>query len=232
MTPKASFIIPAYNAQSWIAESLQSCLDQSVENIEAIVVNDASTDHTWEIIEEMAKKDKRIIGINLEQNGRASNARNVAIARSSSDYIFILDADDNNTRHRVRDTLSVFEKKNPDLVYGGYIIIDSLGNMEHRYLPEPFNKERSLKYNTHFICHSTLAFRKGVARNIQYKGGDIDRVGIEDWQFVWDAVNKGYKFGWTKSPLVYKRFLEGSTITKRNEEEILKIKKEYLANVG
>lgn len=231
MTPKASFVIPAYNAQSWIAESLQSCLDQSVEDIEAIVVNDASTDYTWETIERMAKNDNRIVAINLEQNGRASNARNVAIERASSDYILIQDADDNSTRHRVRDTLACFEKKNPDLVYGGYVIIDSLGNMEHRYLPQPFNKERSLKDNTHYICHSTMAFRKGVARNIRYKSGDFDRVGIEDWQFIWDAVHKGYKFAWIKSPLVYKRFLDGSTITKRNEEEILKIKKDYLANV-
>lgn len=229
--PKASFIIPAHNAQSWIAECLQSCLDQSVEDIEVIVVNDASTDHTWEIIEAMAKVDSRIVGINLEKNVRASEARNIAIEKASSDYMLIQDADDNATRHRVRDTLACFEKKNPDLVYGGYVIIDSLSQMEHRYLPEPFNKERSLKHNTHYICHSTLAFRKGVSRNIRYKGGDIDRVGIEDWQFIWDAVTKGYKFAWIKSPLVYKRMMPGTTVTHRNEEEILKIKKDYLATI-
>lgn len=91
--PKVSILIPAYNIGDCIERCLDSAVNQTLQDIEIIVVNDGSTDNTPEIIDSFAKKDKRIIVISQENSG-LSVARNVAIKRSASKYILHLDGDD------------------------------------------------------------------------------------------------------------------------------------------
>jgi glycosyltransferase involved in cell wall biosynthesis len=225
--PRASFVIPAYNAQPWIAETLESCLDQTIKQIEIVVVNDGSTDHTKEIVEGIAKKDKRIVLVDLEKNVGRSEARNIGNLKASADILCVLDSDDKATRNRVKDTLACFSLKNPDLVYGGFITIDTFGNMDKRYIPEPFRRDVSLKDGTHYICHSTLAYRKGVARNIKYAEGKYSDLGIDDWKFIWDSHLAGYKFAYIKSPLCYHRSVDWTVSFTRNNEDVGKAKKEY-----
>ena len=231
MNPRASFVIPAYNAESFLRETLDSCLDQTIKQIEVIVVDDGSTDGTRELIEFYAKKDDRIVPIHLGQNSGRSEARNYGNRKASSEIIMVLDADDKATRNRVKDTLTCFELKKPDLVYGGFVTIDTFSNMLQRFVPEPFNREKSIKYKTHYICHSTVAYRKGLTLNVNYDSGDYSRLGIDDWKFIWDAHLKGYKFAYVKQPLCYYRIVEGTISFTRNEEEVLKAKDEFLSHV-
>ncbi len=228
MTPRASFVIPAYNAQAWIGDTLQSCLEQTIKQVEIVVVNDGSKDHTQEIVEAMAKEDKRIVPINLAQNVGRSEARNTGNREARADIILVLDSDDKATRNRVKDTLACFEIKKPDLVYGGFVLIDTFGNMEKRFAPEPFTREASLKFKTHHICHSTLAYRKGVTLNVQYASDDYSRLGIDDWKFIWDAHIKGYKFAYVKSPLCYYRRVDGTITYTRDENEVERVKTAFL----
>lgn len=229
--PRASFVIPAYNAQAWIAETLESCMDQSIKQVEIVVVNDGSTDHTQEIVEAQAKKDGRIILVNLAENVGRSEARNIGNEKASGDIICVLDSDDKATRNRIKDTLACFSLKNPDLVYGGFVTMDTFGNMDKRFIPEPFSREISIKHKTHYICHSSLAYRKGVARNIKYASGDFSRLGIDDWKFIWDCHLKGYKFAYVKSPLCYYRNVDGTISFTRNTEEVAKTKDAYMEKV-
>ena len=225
---RASFVIPAYNAESFLRETLDSCLDQSVKQLEVVVVNDGSTDGTKELLEFYAKKDSRVKPINLGQNVGRSEARNIGNDQAEGDIILVLDSDDKAIRHRVRDTLACFAGKKPDLVYGGFISIDTFGNMDKRFVPSPFNREQSMKYKTHHICHSTVAYRKGVTLNVRYEGGQYSDLGIDDWRFIWDAHLKGYKFAYVKSPLCYYRVVDGSISFTRDEKEVAKVKEEFL----
>lgn len=229
--PRASFIIPAYNAQAWIGETLESCIDQTIKQIEIVVVNDGSIDHTKEIVEAMAEKDQRIVLVDLKENVGRSEARNIGNDKATGDILCVLDSDDKATRNRIKDTLACFSLKNPDLVYGGFVTIDTFGNMDKRFIPEPFNREISIRDKTHYICHSTLAYRKGVARNIRYASGDFSRLGIDDWKFIWDAELKGYKFAYVKSPLCYYRNVDGTISFTRSNEEVAKVKNEYMEKI-
>ena len=67
--PSVSIIIPVYNAEKYLAKSLTSAITQTRTNIEIIVINDASTDRSFEIIEEFSKIDSRIQLINFQKNG-------------------------------------------------------------------------------------------------------------------------------------------------------------------
>jgi glycosyltransferase involved in cell wall biosynthesis len=178
MTPRVSFVIPAYNAEVYLRDTLDSCLHQSEKKLEVIVVNDGSTDGTKELVEFYAKKDKRVRLIHLDANVGRSEARNIGNREAKADIICVLDADDMATRDRVKNTIICFETKKPDIMYGGWIQIDTFGNMERRIAPQPFSKEQSLKYKTHFICHSSVAYRKGVTLNIQYQGGIVLALGL------------------------------------------------------
>lgn len=229
MNPRISFVIPAYNAQAWVGDTIQSCLEQTVKQIEIVVVNDGSKDNTQEILDGMAQKDSRIRVIQLKENVGRSEARNIGNRESKSDIICVLDSDDKATRNRAKDTLACFQIKKPDLVYGGFVLIDTFGNMEKRFAPEPFSREASLRFKTHHICHSTLAYRKGVTLNVQYSSGDYSRLGIDDWKFIWDAHMKGYKFAYVKSPLCYYRRVDGTITYTRDENEVEKVKSAFLA---
>jgi glycosyltransferase involved in cell wall biosynthesis len=88
-----SVIIPAYNAEAFIAQTLESVLSQTYKNIEVLVVDDGSLDRTAEIVEFFAETDSRIILLKQANAGVAA-ARNLAIEKSNGEYIAPIDADD------------------------------------------------------------------------------------------------------------------------------------------
>ncbi|SES00703.1 Glycosyl transferase family 2 [Butyrivibrio fibrisolvens] len=92
---KVSVIVPAYNAHDTLARCLGSLVNQTLQDIEIIVVNDASTDDTWEIMSRCEKQfpDKVII-INSDRNRGAGGARNMALDMASGEYIGLVDSDD------------------------------------------------------------------------------------------------------------------------------------------
>lgn len=114
-----SIILPVYNAQAFIETTITNVLSQSYPNFELIVVDDGSTDDSWEICETFCQKDKRVKAFH-KQNGGASSARNYAIEKASGNYVVFCDADD-----EVKDGwLQAFaDKISPcvDVVVAGFI---------------------------------------------------------------------------------------------------------------
>jgi len=96
--PLVSILVPAYNSQAWIAETLRSALDQSWDNTEIIIVDDGSTDDTLAIARKFESAKVLVIG---QENQGASAARNTAMAHSQGDYIQWLDADDLISRDKI-----------------------------------------------------------------------------------------------------------------------------------
>ncbi len=92
--PKATVIIPAFNAERWIARAINSILKQTIDNWELIVVDDGSIDHTTEVVKRF--NDSRITIVSQSNAGPCA-ARNLGISRATGDYIALLDADDTYT---------------------------------------------------------------------------------------------------------------------------------------
>ena len=90
--PLVSVIIPTYNQADYLGEALQSVLDQTLTDWEAIVVNNYSSDHTVEVFEEF--KDSRFQLINFSNNGIIGASRNVGIKIAKSPWVAFLDSDD------------------------------------------------------------------------------------------------------------------------------------------
>lgn len=93
MNKLVSVIIPIYNVDKFLFDSIDSVCKQSYKSLEIILVNDGSTDNSPQICDELAKNDERIIVLHKE-NGGLSSARNAGINIAKGDYIFFLDGDD------------------------------------------------------------------------------------------------------------------------------------------
>lgn len=228
MTPRASFVIPAYNADRWISKALHSCRTQTEKKIEIIVVNDGSTDGTADVINWHASEDKRIRVYHNENAGRSA-ARNFGNDRAETELILVLDADDMATRNRVKDTLACYELKKAPFMYGSFFSIDAMGTTNSKLLSSPFDPVFSKEKKLNFICHSTVAYTKKLSEDVRYEEGQWSKLGLDDWKFQWEAHKKGYKIQNIKSPLCYYRTTEDGTMATRDEKAVEAAKDEYFA---
>lgn len=92
-TPKVSVVVPVYNTETYVRETLQSVLGQTLHDLEIIVVNDGSTDGSLSVIEELARQDDRIIVVS-QQNKGLSEARNAGMDCAHGEFIHFMDSDD------------------------------------------------------------------------------------------------------------------------------------------
>ncbi len=92
--PKVSIIIPVYNAELYLRRCLDSVCNQTLKDIEIIVVDDASTDDSWEIIQEYSKKYSNLKAVCNEKNGGESVARNKGLDLATGEYLGFVDNDD------------------------------------------------------------------------------------------------------------------------------------------
>ncbi|MCS6813258.1 MAG: glycosyltransferase [Cyanobacteria bacterium] len=91
--PLVSVVIPAYNAEKCLAETLTSVLAQTYEHLEVLVVNDGSTDGTADLASQIMLRDRRLKVI-TQSNAGAAAARNTGIRHAQGEYIAPIDADD------------------------------------------------------------------------------------------------------------------------------------------
>ncbi|WGK69965.1 glycosyltransferase family 2 protein [Candidatus Haliotispira prima] len=91
---KVSIIIPVYNVERYLRECLESVINQTLEQIQIIIVNDASPDNSWKIIEEYKNRNPKIEVLTHEQNLGANESRNTGLSAVKGQYIFFLDNDD------------------------------------------------------------------------------------------------------------------------------------------
>lgn len=230
VNPRVSFVIPAYNAARWISKAIWSCRNQSIKNIEIVVVNDGSTDHTKAILDWHVDEDKRVRVFHQENKGRSA-ARNFGNDQAQSGIIMVLDADDMATRNRAKDTIAAFELKKPDFLYGSFFATDAMGNVDTKMVSSPFEPEISKKAKLNYICHSTVAYTKKLSQDVRYEEGEWSKLGLDDWKFQWETYRKGYKIKNLRNPLCYYRITQDGTMGTRDEKAVAAAKEAYLVGI-
>ncbi|MBT1702039.1 glycosyltransferase family 2 protein [Chryseosolibacter indicus] len=127
MSPLVSIIIPAYNSERYIADTLDSVRSQIVDNYEVIVVDDGSTDNQKSIILNYVKADNRFKYI-FQNNKGVSAARNAGYSISKGFYIAFLDADDVWMPDNLGKKINKFKENNFGLVHSNALMIDDKSN--------------------------------------------------------------------------------------------------------
>lgn len=112
--PKVSVIIPVYNVEKYLRQCLDSILNQTLREIEIICVDDGSTDSSYDILQEYAKKDSRFV-ILKQQNAGAGIARNTGMKIAKGTYLSILDSDDYFELDMLEKAYLQCEKYNADM---------------------------------------------------------------------------------------------------------------------
>ena len=114
---KVSVIIPAYNSEQFIAETLDSLVNQTLKDIEVVIVNDGSTDGTQAVIDEYCSKYD-IFKSYIKENGGVSKARNYGLERATGEYVVFLDADDTYDAGSLEAFYETAKRTGADLVIG------------------------------------------------------------------------------------------------------------------
>jgi glycosyltransferase involved in cell wall biosynthesis len=114
---KVSVILPIYNVAPYLAETFDSILSQSLQDIEILAVNDGSTDDSSDVIDHYRRQDERIIVINQENKGQSA-ARNEALRHATGRYIYMMDSDDRlSTNDALRLCYDYAEKNQADFIF-------------------------------------------------------------------------------------------------------------------
>jgi len=124
--PKVSIIVPVYNAENYLERCIHSLKNQTLKEVEIIVVDDSSTDSSLAICNKLAAEDDRIKVIHKENEG-AGKARNAALKVATGEYIGFVDSDDFVEPDMFKTLYETAEKYTSDLVMSGVLFVD--GNM-------------------------------------------------------------------------------------------------------
>ena len=146
-SPRVSIIVPVYGVEKFIKEALDSLVNQSLKEIEIIIVDDGSKDACPEIIDEYAKEDKRIIAIHKANEGYGT-ACNAALAVAKGKYVAIMEPDEFVAKNMYEDLYNLAEANDADvvkssfykniLVNGSYKIVEEHVNVPAKYFREVF----------------------------------------------------------------------------------------------
>lgn len=117
--PKISVIIPAYNAETYLEPCVRSALQQTYQNLEILLIDDGSTDKTWEVCRALAAADSRIKPIH-KQNGGVSSARNAGIEAASGAMLLFVDGDDELKENGLEALIEAQQRTGADIVAAWY----------------------------------------------------------------------------------------------------------------
>lgn len=173
MNDKVSVIIPTYNDSDVLMNAIDSVLKQTYHNLELIIVDDGSTDDTFEKVNLIV--DERLRYIKHKKNKNASAARNTGIKNSSGDYIAFLDADDEWLPMKLEEQISLLNKrgKNWGGVYCNTMLVREKSKVDFSFpvgirLPKEGGEELtiSILLRTVTHCGSTLLLRREEVKKI------------------------------------------------------------------
>jgi glycosyltransferase involved in cell wall biosynthesis len=191
-TPRVSVLVAAYNASAYLLEALDSLLQQTVEDIEIIVVDDGSTDDTARLVGSLA--DPRVVLLRSDTNRGAGASRNIALEHATAEWVAIMDADDVAERVRLERQLE-FVTAHPrvDVLGSAVAVIDSQGAargwrsypLDHRSIV------RTLPLRSP-LAHPTVLCRKSTL--LAVGGWHEDRLGVEDYDLWCRLAREGARF--------------------------------------
>jgi len=189
MTPLVSIITPLFNAEKFIAQTLESVQNQTYSNWEHIIVDDASKDNCIAIVEKQAQHDPRIQLIKFLENKGVAFCRNHATELAKGDYIAFLDSDDLWHPRKLERQIHFMEENNCEVSLTSYLHMDKAGNL----LNKRIKAFPLLSYKKQH-CNNYIGNLTGIYK--ASKLGKIQAPSIrkrQDWAVWLEAIKKSGK---------------------------------------
>lgn len=182
-----SIIMPSFNCEDFIAQTIDSVIAQSFPNWELVIVDDFSNDSTYEIAKNYALLDKRIKVHQLKSNtGSPSEPRNYAIKKSVGDFIAFLDSDDLWLPNKLQQQVDFMVKSRCLFSYSAFNLVDHNGDYLQTYVPDldVVSYKKLLTHNV--IGCLTVIIKKDILTS------HFLDIGHEDLAFWLSILKKGH----------------------------------------
>jgi teichuronic acid biosynthesis glycosyltransferase TuaG len=216
-----SIVIPLYNSENYIEETLLSLVNQSYKNFEVIIVDDKSTDDSLLVIASFVKKyPELVVRVFTERPSQfpkgVSGARNYGINQAQGEWVCFLDSDDLFVTDKLEKTYtSITMNQNCLVFFHGMAVFDDEKKVITQNQVDTFEKEVDIKeklFDNNIICTSTVTIKRDYINQI---GGFSLKVnGVEDY-YCWLEASIGSNWYYIKQPLTIYRVREGSLMRKR-----------------
>lgn len=205
-----SVIMPAYNSEKYIEESINSVIKQTYTNWELIVINDGSTDNTAEIVQKKQKEDKRIFYY-YQENGNQGRARNNGIKKSKGELIAFIDSDDLWVTEKLEIQISFFKESHADLIFSdGYIFTNDQNDFKGyiNTIKGLYKGDKAIKL--FFDCNripilSVLTTKNAISSVGGFEEGK-EIQNVEDYHLWLKMLIKGFSiYGLAEKLVLYRR---------------------------
>lgn len=223
-----SIIIPVYNVEKYLRESLDSICNQSYQNIEIIIVNDGSTDSSYEICKEYEKKYYKIKLINQSNQG-LSGARNVGLMNATGKYIYFFDSDDVLAQSAIEEMTCFMEHNNLDIVM---IEADCFGDLPVNLNVNQYRHTELSGYKVFLIEDfiKTIKYINSPVWLFMYRKNLIEdnklifypNILHEDELYTTIVISRVKKIGFINKPFFKRRYRKNSIMTSSSNFELHK----------
>ena len=218
---KVRIIIPVWGVEKYVSKCLDSLVNQTLEDIEIIVVNDGSPDNSQKIIDEYVKKHPDKVKSYIKENGGQGSARNYGIEVSTGEYIGFVDSDD-------FVELDMFEKlynkakqdKSDIVVCGSYNVSEDYSKKEKDVFVNNYDTDlENVLFGKMAVWNKIYKRNKLIDNKITFK----EKVWYEDLAFTLKAIINSSKFSFIDESLYDYLIRQGSTMNNSNVERNLEI---------
>lgn len=183
---KISIIVPVFNVEKYLRKCLNSLVNQSLEDIEILVINDGSTDDSHKIIEEFKTRFPAKIQVFQKENGGLSDTRNFGLDIANAEFIGFVDADDEVSKTMFEEMYYLAQKHSAEMVICNLQKVDESGKVTQKLTQIP-NLPEKIMLEDHFSLFSDISyfacnkiFRKELFKNKRFKKG----IHFEDIQLI------------------------------------------------
>lgn len=216
-----SIIVPVYNVEKYIVETMNSVRSQTYADWELLLVNDCSTDNTVHVIEEYIEqvKDERIRLILQPTNVGAAKTRNTGLAKALGRYVAYLDSDDLWEPEKLEHQIAFMQDKDIAFSFTGYEFADENGKGLGKIVrvPEMLNYRQALK-NTTIFTTTVMFDSKKISKDLL----EMPEVKSEDTALWWKVLRNGYvAYGLDENLVRYRR--AGKSLSSNKLEAIRRI---------
>lgn len=225
--PEVSVVMTVFNSEKYLEEAVKSILDQTLKNIELIIVDDASTDNGLNILRKF--NDPRIHIFKLEKNYGPSYARNYGIKEARANYVALMDSDDVAVRSRLQLQYNELKNGTANAVFSEYFLINDCGEkVKRKQMDYSIADTEALLLIYTPICCPTVMIEKKLLENISFNNS---MRFAEDYDLWCRLIIAGVKFHHLKEPLLSYRIHDDQSSGKKSntfiQEQISVITKNY-----
>lgn len=219
---EVSLIIPVYNVEGYLDKCLQSVEKQTCKDIEVIIINDGSTDNSYEIVKKYVERNENFQCYTIENRGQGG-ARNYGLEKARGKYVCFLDSDDYISVDCIEKLLQKAKESDSDVVVCNNYDVDEDGNVieyyknKYQHSTTSVHEEPSIFFNR--VCPWGKLYKKELFEGLEF----VSRQWYEDMRLLPKVLLKANKVSYIEDSLFYYVQRQGSTMNNSKVERNIEI---------